>query len=129
MDDVTRVLAFVLGAYFLITGLGVVARRKVIAEFVKRFREDPVLSFMAGVLALWLGLGILAVHWNFGDAVAAGVSVIGLAAAIKGALLILIGPRLLVLARPFDDSLGLAAVWGLLIAVIGGALMVAGALG
>lgn len=129
MDDVTRVLAFVLGAYFLIAGLGVAARRKVIPEFVTRFRDDPVLSFIAGVLALWLGLVILALHWKWDDAIAAGVSVIGLAAAIKGALLIVVGPRLLVLARPFDDNLGLAAVWGVLIALIGGALIVAGAAG
>ena len=129
MDETTRLLAYVLGTYFLIAGLGVVARREVIPEFVARFREDSVLSFIGGVLALWVGLGILAFHWKWDDAVAAGISVIGVAAAVKGALLVLLGPRLLVLARPFDDNLGLAAVWGGLVALIGGALIIAGATG
>ncbi|MEQ8406085.1 MAG: hypothetical protein RKE49_13390 [Oceanicaulis sp.] len=129
MDDTTRVLALALGTYFLIAGIGVVVRRKIIPEFIARFRDDPVVSFMGGVLALWLGIAILSLHWRWDDAVAAGITLIGLVAALKGALLIVLGPRLLVLARPFDESLGLAAVWGVVVAVIGVALLVAGYFG
>ena len=125
MDETTRVLALVLGAYFVITGLGVVARRRVIPDFIARFRDDPVISFLGGVIALWLGLIILAFHWRFDDAIAAGITVIGLAAVIKGALLIIVGPGLLALARPFEGSQGLAAVWGVLVFLIGAALLTA----
>ena len=125
MNGTTEVLALVLGVYFVIAGLGVVLRRRLIGEFLARFRDDPVISFMAGVLALWVGLGILAVHWRWDNAVAAGISVIGLIAVLKGALLILLGPRLLVLARPFDENLHLAAVWGMVVALIGVALIIA----
>ena len=125
MDETTRVLALVLGAYFIIAGLGVVVRRKVMAQFVARFRDDPVLSFLSGVIALWLGLIILAFHWRFDDAVAAGITVIGLIAALKGALLIIVGPGLLTLARPFETSRGLAAVWGVVVVLLGAALLIA----
>jgi len=128
MDEITQVLALVLGAYFIIAGLGVVARRKVLPEFITRFREDPVLSFIGGVLALWLGLVILALHWKWDDAIAAGVTLIGVIAALKGALLIIFGPSVMVLARPFDENLHLASLWGGLVTVIGVALVIAGAL-
>lgn len=126
MDETTRILALVLGVYFIVAGLGVVMRRSVISEFLARFRSDPVLSFLSGVIALLVGLTILAVHWNWDNAVSAGVTVIGLIAVLKGALLILLGPRLLVLARPFDANLHLASAWGVLVCLIGAALVFAG---
>jgi len=123
MTDITLILARFIGIYFLVAGLGVVVRRRTMSEFVERFRSDAVLSYVAGVLALWFGLVILALHWEWGDAIAAGITLIGLIAALKGALLIVFGKRLLVLARPFDEDLNLAGIWGLVIAALGAVMI------
>lgn len=126
MTDITLILARFIGIYFLIAGLGVVLRRQTMSDFVERYRTDPVISYVGGVLALWFGLVVLFLHWHWDDALAAGITIIGLLAAAKGTLLILFGPRVLVLARPFDESLHVAAIWGALIAGIGLLLIWAG---
>lgn len=126
MTDITLILARFIGIYFLVTGIAVVARRDTIGAFVQRFSEDRVLSFISGVLALWFGLVVLALHWQWGHALAAAITIIGLLAAIKGAALLILGGRVTVLARPFDENLHVAAVWGILIAAIGALFIWAG---
>ena len=89
MTDITLVLARYIGIYFLVAGIAVVARRDTIGQFVQRYREDDVLTFIAGVLALWFGLVVLALHWQWDDALAAAITFIGLLAAIKGIVCLL----------------------------------------
>ncbi|TGY87637.1 hypothetical protein E5163_14480 [Marinicauda algicola] len=119
MTDITLVLARYIGIYFVVAGIAVVARRDTIGQFVQRYREDNVLTFIAGVLALWFGLVVLALHWQWDDALAAAITFIGLLAAIKGTVLLVFGGKATVLARPFDENLHVAAVWGVVIALIG----------
>ncbi|GGE42060.1 hypothetical protein GCM10011367_15900 [Marinicauda pacifica] len=126
MTEITALLARLVGIYFLVAGLGIVVRRKTISEFIARYRTDPVLSFMGGVMALWFGLVILALHWQWGHVLAVTISVIGLLAVLKGVALILLGNRLLVLARPFDENLHVAGIWGLVVALVGAGLTWAG---
>jgi len=122
MTETTLIFARILGVYFLIAGLGVMMRRETMGQFVARFREDEVLVFIAGVIALVLGVAILTLHYEWGHALAAAVTLIGWAAALKGAALILFGSRVMALGRVFDASLHVAFLWGLLIAVIGAGL-------
>lgn len=122
----TEILARFIGIYFLVAGLGVIVRRKTISDFLQRYREDKVLGFISGVLALWFGLVVLALHWQWGDALAMTITLIGLVAALKGSALILFGDAVLVLARPFDENLHVAGVWGIVIALIGAGLIWAG---
>ena len=126
MTEITAILARFIGLYFLVAGLGIVARRKTMSEFIARYRTDPVVSFMGGVMALWFGLVILALHWQWDHVLAVTITLIGLLAALKGVALILFGNRLLVLARPFDENLHVAGIWGLVVAAIGAGLTWAG---
>lgn len=122
----TEILARYIGIYFLVAGLAVVFRRHTIGQFVQRYREDNVLTFLAGVMALWFGLVVIALHWQWGDALAAAITLIGLLAALKGTALLLFGGKVTMLARPFDENLHVAAIWGVLIAAIGAVLIWAG---
>lgn len=126
MTDITLILARTIGIYFLVTGIAVVARRDTIGAFVQRYKEDRVLTFISGVMALWFGLVVLALHWQWGDALAAAITIIGLLAALKGAALLILGGRVTVLARPFDENLHVAGIWGIVIALIGAGLIWAG---
>ncbi|PWE16446.1 hypothetical protein DDZ18_13595 [Marinicauda salina] len=122
MTDITLVLARFIGIYFMVAGLGVIMRRRTIGDFVRRYREDPVISFIAGVLALWFGLVVMALNWDWSAFLPAVITFIGLLAAVKGGLLIILGKRVIVLSRLYEENLHTAGIWGILITVIGALL-------
>jgi len=86
--SITEALARIIGLYFLLGGLALWFRRAELADIMNRFKTNPALSYIAGVFVFVLGAVMLTVHPYWGGALACIVTLIGWAALIEGALLI-----------------------------------------
>ncbi|OGG53330.1 hypothetical protein A3C20_04785 [Candidatus Kaiserbacteria bacterium RIFCSPHIGHO2_02_FULL_55_25] len=109
-------IAKVLGAYFIVSGVFVVTHQKTLGMILKDLFKNRAMTFVVGAL-LVLG-GALIVFSDAGsDWLGTFVKVIGWAILIKGALYILAPERLHAMVRPWSRST--LALMGVTVAAVG----------
>jgi hypothetical protein len=89
----TRALARVVGPYLVVTAAALFARQDTIALVFPAFMQDGPLVLATGAFTLMAGLTIIALHHHWTGASAIAVSLVGVAAALKGAML-MVAPTL-----------------------------------
>lgn len=92
----THHIALIAGPYLLITGLGFL----ISGDFYKRMIEaqgsaDPILINLSGATHLVVGLTVLVNHFRWTNPAEVVVSLVGVAASLKGASLILVPDRMM----------------------------------
>lgn len=124
-DDRTRLLARIFGPYLVVVAAMLIMRRDQLATIFPAFMRDEPLTMATGAFTLMAGLAILAVHHRWRGASAIAVSLIGVAAAGKGAWLLIapgVGAGLVeIAARPpvILPMAALAALAGLWLSAVG----------
>lgn len=83
----TRTLARIVGPYMLIAGVALFLRRGEVADLFAGFMQNPSLLFVSGAFTLMVGLVMIAAHHHWSSAAAIVISLVGIAAALKGATL------------------------------------------
>ncbi len=110
--DRTRTAARIIGPYMLVMGLALLARGERLAAMLSGFTTDQPLALVTGAFTLLAGLTLTALHWRWRGPTAVAISLIGIAATLKGASL-MIAPDLLVGAtqewtqRPFITAVAM----------------------
>ena len=89
----TRTLARLLGPYFLVVAAMFFVRMQALATILPAFMENGALVLVTGAFTLMLGLLIIGAHHHWTSPPAIAISLIGSAAALKGAWL-MIAPEL-----------------------------------
>ena len=89
MMEAAELIARVLGPLYVIVAGGLLVRPEAYIRAVEDFMDRPGVVYLAGFLALIFGLVILAFHHGMGDALAIVITVIGVIAVFKGAVLII----------------------------------------
>jgi hypothetical protein len=125
-SDLTAVFSVPIGLFMMATGLGaVISSARLLAVF-DDLERSPMLSILAGGMALALGAAIIASHSYWDDPLGVIISLIGWAAAIKGLVLIAAPGLLTGLARPVLRNSSAAHLGAVAILLAGVALTVAG---
>lgn len=90
MESIAIVLTLttLIGLYFTAAGIGVLVERDNINAMFQELVDQPMLGYLAGVVAFVTGGAILAVHNEWGDLLSAFISLIGWAALIEGVLML-----------------------------------------
>ena len=83
----TRTIARVGGPYFLVMALTLFARADSLALLFPAFMRDDPLVLVTGAFTVVAGLAIVAAHHHFNSPAAVAISLLGIAAALKGAIL------------------------------------------
>lgn len=87
----TELIAKIAGLYLLTTGIGFIISRKFYDRMTAgAANADPVLLNLSGATHFIVGMLILVNHFRWGSAAEIAVSLLGLAAVAKGAVLIAI---------------------------------------
>ncbi len=87
----TETIALIAGPYLLVTGLGFLLsedfyRRMIIAQS----KADPILLNLSGASHFVVGMTVLVNHWRWSTSAEIVVSLVGMAATLKGTGLILV---------------------------------------
>ncbi len=82
-------VAHLLGVLYVVIGLSMLMRPTAYRDMVAEFFASPTLCYIGGILALLMGLVILALHDEWRGVFNIIVGVIGWLAAVKGAFLII----------------------------------------
>lgn len=90
----TELVASIAGPYLIVTGLGFLISR----DFYKRMiaaqkGADPILINLSGATHFVVGMTVLANHFRWSSLPETVVSLVGLAAVLKGAILIVVPER------------------------------------
>jgi hypothetical protein len=86
----TQTLARVVGPYFIVMALTLAARQSTMALLLPAFMQDGPLVLAAGAFTLIIGLVILAAHHHFSSPASIVITIVGVAAALKGAFLMVL---------------------------------------
>ena len=89
----TRTLARIVGPYLVVLAVALFARRDSLAMLLPSFMQDGPLVLATGAFTLMAGLAMIAAHHHWTSLSASVISLIGVAAALKGAAL-MIAPAL-----------------------------------
>jgi hypothetical protein len=94
MTPRTRFLCSLIGFYFVLVSLCMLARREATVEIVEALIHNAPLMLMAGVIAVAVGLALVLSHnvWS-GGAATIIVTLVGWAALGKGLLILLLPPN------------------------------------
>ena len=123
MRDQTMFLALMAGAYLLATGIGFFLSTRFYEKMVAgNANTDPVTLNLSGAVHFLVGAGVLITHFHWDGVTEILVTLIGLAAAGKGAALIIV-PEL-TLTSP-KTSANMLRVSGTAFVVIGAYLLFA----
>ncbi len=92
----TETIALIAGPYLLVTGLGFLLsedfyRRMIIAQS----KADPILLNLSGASHFVVGMTVLVNHWRWSTSAEIVVSLVGMAATLKGTGLILAPDRMM----------------------------------
>jgi len=89
----TAFLSKLIGIYCIVVSLTLSAHKQAMVEMAIALIHDPPLLFVTGLIALTAGLAIVLCHnvWS-GGAAPVLVTLIGWAALVKGALILLLSP-------------------------------------
>ncbi len=85
----TRSLARIFGPYLLIMAATLFVRQESLPDLFSAFMQDAPLVLAGGAFTLMAGLGVIAAHHHWNSAAAAAISLVGVAAAFKGAWLMI----------------------------------------
>jgi hypothetical protein len=85
----TRTLARIVGPYLVVVGLALATRGDALTQLLPAFMQDKPLTFATGAFTLTAGLVMVAAHHHWSSLAAIAVSLIGVAAALKGAWLMI----------------------------------------
>ncbi len=85
----TRTLARIVGPYMLVIGLTLLTRQSLFSDILTTFMADPALVLSTGAFTLIVGLSMITAHHHYSSAAAIVLSLIGIAAALKGAWLMI----------------------------------------
>ncbi|MCR4325266.1 MAG: hypothetical protein NUV59_00455 [Patescibacteria group bacterium] len=109
--DTTILIAKVLGAYFLVSGVFVVTHRKTLGLLLRDLFQNRAMTFVVGALLVLGGALIVFRSDISGDWLGIFVQVMGWAILIKGVLYLLAPERLHKMVKPWSRStLGLMGV-------------------
>jgi len=100
--ELTYFLAQLIGLYLLIVGLLMLFRKRMFLEVINEFYERPSSLFIAGWLAMFLGL-MLVLSYNYWNTsiLALVITIAGWAALLKGATLLLFPKAMIRLMHSF----------------------------
>ena len=85
----TRTVARIVGPYLVLMAVALFARQGELELLLPAFMQDAPLVLATGALTLMAGLVLIAAHHHWTSAAAIVISVIGIAAALKGAWLMI----------------------------------------
>ncbi|HUB53627.1 MAG TPA: hypothetical protein VMB04_00510 [Mycobacterium sp.] len=104
----TRMFGRVMGPYMAILAVIAALRPDELRVMLSKFEADPLMSWVAGVFTLLLGLVVVALHpyWRGGAAII--VSVVGWLVAIQGLLLVVGSHAYFAVAASAVDTMGWA---------------------
>ncbi|MGE0828960.1 MAG: hypothetical protein AB7O04_06370 [Hyphomonadaceae bacterium] len=85
----TRTAARIVGPYLIVMGVTLIARQETMALLLPAFMQDGPLVLAAGAFTLMAGLTLLAAHHHWDGAAAIIITLVGIAAALKGAWLMI----------------------------------------
>jgi hypothetical protein len=113
----TRTLARIVGSYLTVMAITLAVRREALATLFPAFMQDAPLVLATGAFTLMAGLAILAAHHHWTSPSAVVLSLVGVAAALKGAALMI--------APSFGASMTAAVARRPAVLLIVGAVMLA----
>lgn len=107
----TQTIAMIAGPYLLVTGLGFLLSQKFyIRMLAGAAGADPVLINLSGAVHFIVGALVLLLHFRWSEAAQIAVTLLGAAAALKGAALIALPDLLLKAPRDPRAVLRLSAI-------------------
>jgi hypothetical protein len=116
--DISSIIAQILGIFFVVVGITMVANGKGIAAAVEETAQHKGLLFTWGILALLIGATIVALNNAWTSGVQLLITVLGWAALIKG-MFILFSPGIVaVLYRKFATP-GMMVGAGIVVIILG----------
>lgn len=86
----TRTLARIVGPYLVIVAIALLVRLADLPLLLPAFMQDGPLVMATGAFTLIVGLTMLVAHHHWSTWAAIAISVIGIAAALKGASLLIV---------------------------------------
>ncbi|MCH9765364.1 MAG: hypothetical protein K0U34_05165 [Alphaproteobacteria bacterium] len=86
--SLTQGLAALIGLYFLAAGIGLLTDSDGISKMLTDLKEQPLLGYLAAVMAFAIGGAMVAVHNDWSTWLSAFVSLIGWIALAEGVLLL-----------------------------------------
>lgn len=89
----TRTLARIVGPYMLVIGVTLLTRQSIFNDMLPSFMGNPGLVLSTGAFTLIIGLTMITAHHHWSSPAAAAISLVGVAAAFKGAWL-MVAPEL-----------------------------------
>lgn len=95
----TQTIALILALYMVSAGIGMLTDSKGFAGIMEEFKERIGLTYIAAIVAFFLGATIVALHNLWGSPLEIIVSLIGWAALVEGVLM-------LAFRRPFFTLVG-----------------------
>lgn len=119
----TEILATIMGFELILVGAGIFFDRNVYQRLVTAFSGNIALGYLGGMLAFIVGAAIVALHNDWSGALAIAVTVVGWAALIKGALILVFPQQFLGVVGKMKLGPGFALVAGLVSILLGGALV------
>lgn len=122
----TQTLSALLGLYFIAGGIFLVTDSKAMPGMMKGFSAQPVLGFVAGIIAFVIGGLILAVHNDWSSFLAGFITLIGWIALLEGFLMIALPKWFLGFMEGMDFSSALVRGLGAGVLVLGAVMLWAG---
>ena len=114
----TELIAGIAGPYLLVSGLGFIFSSNFYTRMIEEAADsDPILVNLSGAVHFIIGMVILVNHWMWGSATEITVSLLGIAAGVKGFILI-VAPELTL--KSSDGTAKLLKLMGTLFIAVGG---------
>ena len=121
----TQTLAALIGLYFVAAGTGLLFDRNAVKAMFDELRAQPMLAYLAGVMAFAIGGSIVAIHNDWSSFTSGFVSLIGWLALAEGVLLLAIRDRFLAAFDGWWLSKGFATGMGAVTVITGFILVIA----
>jgi len=118
MNDITLLVIRLMGPVYLTIGLSFLFNQNYYKKIYKSIKDEPFVLMMTGIAAMVLGLLIVDHHNLWTSASEIFVSVIGWAALIKGAV-ILLAPKHIIKIAKFEVEKGIITFGGGIIILMG----------
>jgi len=117
--ELTFFLAKVIGAFLVIVGVSILLKQKSLPLLAEQFINNFYLKYFAGIMALIMGLLLVASHnlWTSPEKII--ITLIGWAALLKGASLILLPENTLAGLAKICNNKTWAIIGGLVAIVLG----------
>lgn len=125
-DMISAYILLLLGLYLLMVSIGEIREQGLWEKTLESFIDNPSTRILTGFTVFSIGSAIFLVNpWEPQDWLSIAVTVLGAWMAVKGALLLALGDRMLALARPMMANGN--RLWLALSGFLGiGALVIAG---